>query len=392
MNDIIIIGNDHHNTLNTARCFGKEGISPYGIILCKNDIKHGFCELSRYWKKVWYLKEDEVVQFLLDSFLNHNPKPVLFPCCDTAAAIIDSQFNQLRHHFHMPSMSDKEGKIVELMDKAVQVELARKYNLPMAKGWVINLLETSYYPSDIVFPCIVKPLSSYEGEKADIRKIENSAELSQYLLVLKEKGYKRILVQEYLTFDFELEFVGCVSPTDNAFLISRNIREWPIIGGTNSFFCIINDPYVVSTCEKVMRLFQEMHYNGLFDVEMFYINGTIYINEFNWRNTGNIFFSHGTGVNYAVIWVFSQIGKDTSPFKHYCDDTNLYAMNEATDIRHVVFSSLPFKEWNRDRKKTSSFALWYKGDMRPVIKRYFQLILRLFFNKRSRRKTANGKM
>lgn len=103
----------------------------------------------------------------------------------------------------------------------------------------------------------------------------------------------------------------------------------------------------------------------------------ILINEINWRNTGNSFFALGTGVHYAVTWYKNAIGHDTASMRHSTDDETQFAMNEATDFRHVVFKGLSPVRWFRDLKRTKSFALWYGKDLRPTFIRYVYLLKEL---------------
>ena len=110
---------------------------------------------------------------------------------------------------------------------------------------------------------------------------------------------------------------------------------------------------------------------------MFNINGDIYLNEINWRNTGNSFFPLGTDVHYAVVWYYAMINKENTSLKRYCIDVNQFAMNEATDLRHCVFGKYSFWKWNADRARTNSFALWYSKDLKPTFIRYLQLLKKL---------------
>ena len=226
-------------------------------------------------------------------------------------------------------------------------------------------------------------MTSVEGNKLDITKANNSEDLMYILFNLKNKGYYRILCQEYIYFDYEFVCCGSCS-SDSAFLISKNIRTWPIVGGTNSFFKAIADPQIEKVCMSILKALQDEGFKGLFDIEMFCSGDKILVNEFNWRNTGNSFFSHGTGVHYAVIWYYSMIGRKdlASNINHCCKDSEQYAMNEATDLRHVFFSGISFIEWLKDYKKTQSFALWYRGDLKPTFIQYMHLVKVLICGKK----------
>lgn len=377
-NKVVIIGDDHHNPLNLARSFGVNNIEPYGIIIVAEPSK-AFSYKSKYWKKVWLVKNiEEAKNILRNSFNCESEKPVLIPTSDDAAQLIDAHLEELKIKYIVPSINGTENSIVELMDKFYQIEFINKYGIPMATS---KIMYEASWKDDILFmkyPCIVKPVSSYEGLKSDIKKCDNKIQLEEYLTeIFYEKKYKRILVQEFIDFDYEIEFVGAFTPKERSYFFTRTHRGWPIIGGTNSFFSIIKDKELELFSKKVLDAFEELNFSGLFDIEVFRCGDKILLNEINWRNTGNVFFSLGTNVHYAVIWYGAVTGQNTDDLLHYNEDVELYAMNEATDLRHVVFNGYSFREWNKERRKSKSFALWFKGDNRPTFKRYIQLLCSL---------------
>lgn len=378
MNKVILIGGNHHNGLGLVRNFGVNKIRPYGIII--GGINECFVTKSKYWEKTWILSnENEAIKFLIDHFKNEVEKPVIIPWSDSAAAAIDNNLDALKPYFILPSLGGMQGAIVKMMDKQRQIEFINKYGLPMAKSWTVRL-PYERGSCEFIFPCICKPVSSYEGLKTDIRKCENLNELLLYFEEIRSKGYKRILVQEFINYDKELEFVG--SCDDNpSYIISHNVRNWPVVGGTNSFLQIIADKDVKCVCEKLLKALKCENYSGMFDIELFQVKNRILVNEINWRNTGNSFFSLGTGVHYAVIWYLNAIGIDTSNMKRYTEDTSQYAMNEATDLRHVVFGKLKLVEWFSDLQKTKSFALWYVKDLKPSLYQYIYLLKELLLHR-----------
>lgn len=375
LNKVILLGGNHHNGLGLARIFGINGIKPYGIIIGKDSKRKFICK-SKYWEKTWAVaNETEAINILLKNFCDEKLKPVLIPWSDGASSAIDQNLNRLIKYFFVPSLNGKEGAVDSLMDKFNQIEFAHKYGLPMAKSWIVDLHQNNL-PNDLVYPCFLKPVASYEGKKSDIKKCDTISETAEYCEELRKKGYKRILVQEFLDFEKEIEFVGCCGKT-KAYLISENIREWPVVGGTNSFFGIYNTHEVAKVCDTIWEALHSEGYNGLFDIELLLVDGKIYLNEINWRNTGNSFFSLGTGVYYALIWYFDVIGMKHT-LKCFCQDEAQFAMDEAVDLRHVVYCGLPLKQWLKDKKKTQSFALWFKGDLKPTIYQYAHLFAEIF--------------
>lgn len=374
--DVIIIGGNHHNPLGVVRSFGVNGIRPYGIIVVGKE-KNSFVAKSRYWKKTWLASTDaEAIEIMKRNFCNRAQKPVVITCSDSIAMEIDLRLDELKEHFILPTMGNCQGAIAELMDKHKQVEFCEKNGLLMAKSWIVDL-QSDDWPEDITYPVFFKPVTSAEGVKLDIKRCDDEEISKKYKEVLRDKGYKRFLLQEYIPFDRELVFDGSTADED-AFIISENVREWPLTGGTNCFFVVDGNTSLQKSCLRILDVMKKSHFTGCFDVELFDYNGKIYVNEFNWRNTGNSFFALGTNVHYAVIWYLSKIGEDVSYLQHTTTDTNQYAMNEATDTRNILCHRVSFLEWLCDWKKTKSFALWFSKDPIPAVYRYVYLLRELF--------------
>lgn len=372
-NKVLLIGTNHHNILGLVRSFGVNCIYPYGLIVGDGATK-SFVRKSKYWTKTWAIdSEDEMIDFMLKQFENEELRPVVIPCSDLLAEIIDLNYNRLKDKYILPSINNEQGKIAELMDKQRQVELAKKYDIPMAKSWVIDL-KNETIPDDIVYPCIVKPVVSAEGKKSDIRKCIDEKELIDYLMFLCENKYERILIQEFINFDYEISFIGSISEK-TAYLINKKIRIWPIVGGSNSFVNVNKDKYMESFCLNILDILKKIKYIGLFDVEILCSGNQIYLNEINWRNSGNSFFALGTNVFYATIWYYMVINK-TLPnnLKLTNNDNDFFAMDESKDLRYVVIKRISLKEWIADVKRSKCFAIWYSRDLKPTIYRYCGLI------------------
>lgn len=262
------------------------------------------------------------------------------------------------------------------MDKQKQMQFAQQYGILMAKSCIVDLCHISL-PEDIVYPCIVKPVVSAEGQKADIRKCDTKEQTLEYLHQLRTKGYHRFLVQEYIDYDYEVGFIGSCSKRP-AYMINRKIRVWPQIGGSNSFVHRNDNQQIELYCKKILKILQEINFSGLFDVELLYRGGKLYLNEINWRNSGNSFFSLGSHVHYAVIWYYIVTGqKIPQGMRFVCDSEDFYAMDESCDLRQVLAKNISLKQWLEDRKKAKSFALWYGTDLKPTVAEYWRLALEL---------------
>ena len=385
MNKVIILGGDHHNALGLARVFGINGIKPYGVIttFSKRE-KDNFCHLSKYWEKTWFaLSEDEALEILKFEFCHEKEKPVLVPSSDGMAYVIDTRLDELSEWFIVPGINQTQGEIARLMDKKNQSEWAQQIGIRTAKTWCLDLTEDfTSLCLDIVYPCVLKPVVSAEGHKTDIRKCDNINDFKEQIALLKDKGYHRILVQEFLKKDYETELFGCIGEHTNRipYLFSKHVREWPTVGGTVSFHQFIDDKRLINQAEYFLNQIRNYGYRGNIDIELFVINGELILNEVNFRNSGDVYACINHNVHYPVFSYYDMIGKDTSHLNiNYSSD--YYAMDEATDLRHVVYGSLSLKKWLKCLSKSSDFAFWFKGDMKPVWRKYGYFLKKMISKK-----------
>lgn len=376
-NKVILIGGNHHNGLGLARSFGVNGIKPYGVIVGEG-AEHGFVRKSKYWAKTWVIKsDDEIVEFLLSIFRDEKEKPVVIPYSDGAAEEIDLNLDRLKEYFLLPSIGGQQGKIAELMDKQKQVEFAQTYGIPMAKSCVVDLSDIRL-PEDMIYPCIVKPVVSAEGEKSDIRKCDTETQTVAYLQELRKKGYHRFLVQEYLNYDTEYLMVGSISGQNQCWVNSKKIRVWPVVGGSSSCLQVTNQKNVSEFFESVRSAFQQIAYDGLYDVDVLQVNGKLFLNEVNWRNSGTIYSVLGSKVYYPVNWYYWKTGNQPPKnFLQTCLDDTVYTIDESLDLRHVACGNITLRQWLSNRKKAKAFALWYSKDPRPTVAQYFYLLKEL---------------
>ncbi len=376
-NKVILIGGNHHNGLGLARSFGVNGIKPYGVIVGEG-AEHGFVRKSKYWVKTWVIKsDDEIVEFLLSTFQNEKEKPVVIPYSDGAAEEIDLNLDRLKEYFLLPSIGGQQGKIAELMDKQKQVEFAQTYGIPMAKSCVVDLSDIRL-PEDMIYPCIVKPVVSAEGEKSDIRKCDTETQTVAYLQELRKKGYHRFLVQEYLIYDTEYLMVGSISGQNQCWFNSKKIRVWPVVGGSSSCLQVTSENNVQEFFDEVRNAFGQVGYDGIFDVEALRVGEKIYLNEINWRNSGTIYSVFGSKVYYPVNWYYWKT-ENQSPenFIRTCLDDTVYTMDESLDLRHVACGNITLRQWLNDKKKARAFAIWDATDLKPTMVQYFHLLKEL---------------
>lgn len=290
--EVIIIGGDHHNTLSVIRCFGKNKI-PFTTLIHDNnkDINQLMVKHSKYTKKIYLLKNDErdITKWLLNN-KNTKYKQVIIPCSDLAEYAIDNNYDKLNNYYLIPGFKDKPGMVVKMMDKFEQKKWADKNKIPMAKSWIISKKDNYIIPKDIVFPCIIKPNISAFGNKNDIQICNNIEELKVTIKKLKLKKYKEIIIQKFLIKDYEICALGCILDKKriNYGGIIQKIRENPPNGGGSLTFAkYINDKDITKAVNNVLNKLYDEGYRGLYDIEFLKCRDDIYLNEINFRHSGN---------------------------------------------------------------------------------------------------------
>lgn len=381
-NKVIIFGGNHHNTLGLVREFGENEIKPYGIILGEANHKN-FTIASKYWNKVILVNTpQDGIEVLIRDFVCAESPAVIIASADATAAVIDENYNELKKYFYLPGFAEG-GRVHELMNKENQVEYARTLGAEMIHSDSLTL--DAYYEVSKQYPIILKPVTSIEGKKTDIRIADSEEDERQYIEELKKEGYERTLRQPYLRNRNEYVLTGAVMPIPHecSFTLVKHVRLWPERFGSGSFSSFVTDNKMIDIADRVMHLVQQSGYSGMIDIEFFESDtGKIYVNEFNWRSSGRNFVGRYCGVYSAFWWYCAVTGQEFNAAQRISNKSG-YTMNEMTDYNHLLRKEISLREWIRDIRRTKSFAVWDCKDLRPFILR--SLIVAKSFLRRFRR-------
>ena len=366
-NKVILIGGDHYNGLSLVRLFGKKRLHPYGIIVGET-ASDGFLKESKYWERVWTVSNDsQIIDILTENFSNETVKPVIIPWSDGAASTIDNNLDLLEKNFLVPSIGKKQSCLYDMMDKGRQVEFAQKCGLKIAESYDIDL-ERSLDIGSVKFPCIGKPIVSCEGDKKDIKKIDNAKDLNGYLEGLKCKGYDRFLLQEYVNIEKEYDVEGFIDKDRSTYFVSEKVRTWPNIGGPTAYAFSVNNASLNAEVDKIIAYLRETGYSGLFDIEIFKVGDRYLFNEINWRNSAVCFAALYSGVEYPLYWYYSVIGKKYEIRKP--TEYGVYSMVELLDFQRVKQREMRLLAWLKDLKNSRAKAYYDKEDSAPLRKRF----------------------
>lgn len=350
-NNVLVIGANHHNTLGVIRMLGINGIFSNVIII--NDNKYSYVTKSKFVNKAIIINEDE--QKLLEEILkfsNINSNILLIPTSDFAASVIDKNFNLLSKNFILPSIMNKEGYIDYYMDKNIQTELYDKFNIPHAKSKIISLKNIE--PQNIKYPIIIKPYKSVLGQKNDICVAKDANEMSEYKNNLINLKYEKVLMQEFLNYDQEYTLMG-ISYEGNVICPGavKKIRRYPKSTGSVSYGIIIPYEDINLDLQPIFNLLNKIKYNGLFDIEIFKCDNSYYINEINFRNSGNTFALMYGNVN--LIWVYYNLVMKTNIKSNTRLDKEYFICDEFLEKKQLKDNNISLKEYFKSKEKSKSF-------------------------------------
>ena len=113
-------------------------------------------------------------------------------------------------------------------------------------------------------------------------------------------------------------------------------------GGSTAYAEVIIDSRIQTLVDKLNQILQKEGYNGLYDYEFLVCEDGIYLNEINFRQSGNGYALINWGQPSPLFWAMSVLGKDyvTSSIKEgkrHVDD-----VGELISVKHGKLSIFRF--------------------------------------------------
>lgn len=356
MNQIIVIGGIHHNTLGVIRALGERG---YYVEYVNYELKGGFdyVSKSKYIKRYKSLVgiEELAVYLLKRPFFNGNE--VIISCADIVTECLNLHLDKLAERYIIPGVSC-QGEILKLMDKITMISMAAKRGINAPAVWEL--------PKDInkvTYPCITKCHISSHGEKSDIVIFKKKEELYSFLMT---KPGQLLFAQEYIDKKDEVQFIGCsLNAGENVIIpgMSRIIRSQP---NTNTGFLEYGsiDPFYNDIVEKAKLYIKDCGYSGLFSFEIMRgKDDKVWFLEINFRNDGNAWCVTRAGINLPVIWIKACLAEDFS--SEIKNPRKIIMMPELQDFKLVLQHKVSLWKWLVDWKRTDYFMEFDKNDKKP---------------------------
>ncbi len=357
IDNMIVIGGGHHNTLGVVRALGERG---FGVeLITIGGKKERYVSSSRYVRKHQALVSIEE----LTSYLLYRPaateKEVIISCADNVTEYLNEYRSCLTARYMVPGC-EEEGRMLQLMDKNSMIGMAKECGLHAPEVWQLPKARQS-----VTFPCITKPRISSHGSKTDVRIFREDANLDSFLGSCDDT----VFAQQFIDKKEEVQFIGCSLRGGEEIIIpgmSRILRSQP---NTNTGLLEYGsvDSFYADTVERSKQYIRDCGYSGLFSIEFIRSKeDEVYFLEINFRNDGNAWCVTAAGVNLPVIWVKACSGQDYSDELH--EVKNITVMPEFQDFKLVLQRKVGLGQWLRDVRHTDAFLDWNSRDKRPFFR------------------------
>ena len=349
----VIIGIGSYNDLGLIRSCGEAGI-PSVYLICNTSLVIPIYR-SRYVIDYKFIKTDkDVILEELKRLQQKYSDVYVFPASDDAVLIMDMLHNDLPSNIHT---SHANGNIANLMDKQQMDKLSKTVSLRSPETVVCDV-EIRECP--IGYPVILKPQRSIDGNKSDIRICNDARSFDNSMNELHDKGYKSVLVQQYLHNDNSKEYgITGVAYSDGDVEIHgmiHKIRNRSNINNFGKYYPNIEN----DTIKYLKRFIQNTGYVGIFDTDFIEYNGELYFIECNFRNG-----AYGYCVTKAGFNMPACLMTRKNEHGHMKD---VVFMEERTDVLNVLDGSLSLVKWLKDVFHTNTFLWINMKDLMPMMR------------------------
>lgn len=355
MRIIVIGGGNHHNALGVIRALGERG---YDVeFVSHGSLKKNYVAHSKYVSMhIAFADVLDIPKYLLERNVNCHEKDIIISCSDYVTEQLNLNYDHLSEYYIFPGVP-KQGKMVELMDKTIMIQMAARRGIFAPTIWSIPIEKEK-----VTFPCITKALISSHGGKYDIIICRDKEQFESFL----SKKTDDVFAQAYIDKLEEIQFIGCsLNNGENVIVpgMSKVLRSQP---NTNTGFLEYGpiDPFYNDVVDKAKQYIKDCQYSGLFSFEIMRgKDDKIWFLEINFRNDGNAWCVTKAGVNLPVIWVKACLGEDFS--YEIKSPQKIIMMPEFQDFKFVLQRKISIFRWLKDWKRTDFFMEYDKDDPKP---------------------------
>jgi predicted ATP-grasp superfamily ATP-dependent carboligase len=367
MDKVVILGNDHTNSLGLTQTLGKSGYQVYAFLWGS---KTGIVSSSKYASKVIGTRTiQDCIDLILQEFATENILIPIIACCDSAALALENNKERLAGKFVFEYSTIFPFEYLFKKENQVRLAIESEFNVP--KTW--NLSDSKQVPDDVIFPCLIKPLVSCEGAKSDIHVCRNMKELKHNLNSLKYTT--QVLLQQYIERDYEISILGCALKNGDCIIpaVENKLTIFPKNVGLE---CVANMQFLdnkqIISC--IQNIIKSTGYVGVFSVEMMHcrLDDKFYFTEINLRNDGANTFVYKYGVNLPLNHIEDLLGKPLTTFSDFHPGYYIWDMHHFLSLLHRETS---IKDWFLELRKSQGFITYFAEDKKPFFKQYSNWIL-----------------
>ena len=357
---VIVFALEHYNPLGHLRSLGEQGINPiYISIKRKGDV----AALSKY---ISVLHRADTVEdgykLLVEEYGNYDyeHRPYLIFSDDKTVGYFDLHYDDVKDKFIFFN-AGKAGRINEFMNKDRILKIAEKQGFYVLDSHVVKCGEI---PEGLVYPVITKDISPNSGNwKSDVFICENEEELKNAFTKISSPI---IQIQHFVDKKNEYAIEGFTINKGSDIFFGSTLTWKYLIKGYYSPFHDVTMFKNPEMGEKLRRLFEEIGFEGIFEVE-FLIDkdDKYYFLEVNFRASAWNYSSAVAGMPLAPLWIKSMENgyidpNDEKEFENFTD------MSEVIDYgKRVEGGMCSFAEWLRDFKEAKGTYYYNKEDPAP---------------------------
>ncbi len=370
---VVIIGHSYVSRLALARSLGQAGfdvsviVTMYGAL----DTRKPLDCYSKYVSEVCYCKaKDEagLVKILLERFVDAEHKVVLIPDSDFSASFVDKNKELLGKFFLFPHIVGNDSFVSDWMDKGRQKSLAGEVGLTVPRSTPLHI-EGERLPNLCVipgYPCFTKSLKTMEGGKQCFRKCDDEEELADALKSFAKKGFKDILVEDFIEIEKEYAVVG-LSDGQQVFIpgviqFVMSSKSHPGIARQGKILPVTGFESLIDSFKVFVRA---TGFIGLFDIDFLYSQGCFYFCEMNFRFGGSGYAYTKSGVNLPAMFVRMMTNNQEMGDHEEMVTSGKEYVNERMLADDLGLSYISINEYNRILRGADIRFIRDKDDPRP---------------------------
>lgn len=143
----------------------------------------------------------------------------------------------------------------------------------------------------------------------------------------------------------------------------RKIREYPPLGGGSLTLAeYIDEEMVNRISDKVLSILYREGYRGQYDVEFLVCEDKVYLNEINFRHSGNGYGLIQNGVSAPYLWCLDAVGIKISSDIKKTVEAGTFHMDELSDFVHRKSNHVSLAKWIKNVCNTHAFAVFSRDD------------------------------